>query len=40
MEKFKSFTTEQKEDKYRILVVSSEPDNQKLFHTFSLCCQG
>ena len=33
MEKFKSFITEAKEGKYRILVVSSEPDNQKLFHT-------
>ena len=33
MEKFKSFITEAKEDKYRILVVSAEPDNNKLFHT-------
>ena len=33
MEKFKSFITEAKEDKYRILVVSSEPENEKLFHT-------
>jgi len=33
MEQFKSFITEAKEDKYRILVVSAEPENQKLFHT-------
>jgi len=33
MEKFKSFITEAKEDKYRILVVSAEPDNNELFHT-------
>ena len=33
MEKFKSFITEAKEDKYRILVISAEPDNSKLFHT-------
>ena len=33
MEKFKSFITEAKEDKYRILVVSAEPENEKLFHT-------
>ncbi len=33
MEQFKSFITEAKEDKYRILVVSAEPDNEKLFHT-------
>ncbi len=33
MENFKSFITESKEDKYRILVISAEPDNNKLFHT-------
>jgi len=33
MENFKSFITEEKEDKYRILVVSAEPDNNELFHT-------
>ena len=33
MEKFKSFITEAKDDKYRILVVSAEPDNNELFHT-------
>ena len=33
MEKFKSFITEAKEDKYRILVVSAEPDKKELFHT-------
>ena len=33
MENFKSFITEAKEDKYRILVISAEPDNNKLFHT-------
>ena len=33
VEKFKSFITEAKEDKYRILVVSAEPEKQKLFHT-------
>jgi ribosomal protein S6--L-glutamate ligase len=33
MEKFKSFITEAKEEKYRILVISAEPDNSKLFHT-------
>ena len=33
MEKFKSFITEEKKDKYRILVVSAEPDNKELFHT-------
>jgi len=33
MEQFKSFITEAKEDKYRILVVSAEPENEKLFHT-------
>ena len=33
MEKFKSFITEQKEEKYRILVISSDSNNDKLFHT-------
>ena len=33
MEKFKSFITEQKEEKYRILVISSDSNNNKLFHT-------
>ena len=33
MENFKSFITEAKEGKYRILVVSAEPDNSKMFHT-------
>ena len=33
MENFKSFITEAKEDKYRILVISAEPNNNKLFHT-------
>ena len=33
LENFKSFITEAKEDKYRILVISAEPDNNKLFHT-------
>ena len=33
MENFKSFITEAKEEKYRILVVSEKPDNNDLFHT-------
>ena len=33
MEKFKSFITEAKEEKFRILVISAEPNNNKLFHT-------
>ena len=33
MENFKSFITEAKEGKYRILVVSAEPNNSKMFHT-------
>jgi len=33
MEKFKSFITEAKSEKYRILVVSAEPDKKELFHT-------
>ena len=33
MEQFKSFIKEEKNEKYRILVVSAEPDNSKMFHT-------
>ena len=33
MEKFKSFITEQKTDKQRILVISSDSNIDKLFHT-------
>ena len=33
MEKFKSFITEAKDEKYRILIVSAEPDEKELFHT-------
>jgi ribosomal protein S6--L-glutamate ligase len=33
MEKFKSFITEAKSEKYRILVVSAEPNKKELFHT-------
>ena len=33
VEKFKSFITEAKEVKYRILVISAEPEKQKMFHT-------
>ena len=33
MEQFKSYITEAKEEPYRILVISAEPDNSKLFHT-------
>ena len=33
MEKFSDFISEQKEDKYRILVISAEPEKKKLFHT-------
>ena len=33
MEKFKTFITEAKSEKYRILVVSSEPNKKELFHT-------
>jgi ribosomal protein S6--L-glutamate ligase len=33
VEKFKSFITEEKKEKYRILVISAEPDNNKMFHT-------
>ena len=33
MEAFKSFITEENSEKYRILVISAEPNNTKLFHT-------
>ena len=33
METFKSFLSEQKSEKYRILVISAEPTKQKMFHT-------
>ena len=33
MEKFSDFISEQKEDKYRILVISAEQEKKKLFHT-------
>jgi len=33
MEKFKSFITEAKEDKYRILVVSAALDKDRMYHT-------
>ena len=33
MEAFKSFITEENSEKYRILVISAEPNNAKLFHT-------
>jgi len=33
MEQFKSFITEQKDEKYKVVVISAEPDNNKLFHT-------
>ena len=33
MENFKSFITEAKEEKYRILIVSAEPVKNELFHT-------
>ena len=33
MEKFSDFISEQKEDKYRILVISAEPEKSELFHT-------
>ena len=33
MEKFKTFITEAKSEKYRILVVSAEPNKKELFHT-------
>ena len=33
MEQFKSFITEEKYEKYKVVVISAEPDNNKLFHT-------
>ena len=33
MEKFKSFITEEKEDNYRLLILSNKPDNNQYFHT-------
>mgnify|MGYP001179792916 CR=1 FL=1 len=33
MEQFKSFIAEQKSEKYRVLVISAEPTNNKLYHT-------
>ena len=33
MEKFKSFITEEKGDKYRILVVSAALDKDRMYHT-------
>ena len=33
MEKFKSFITEAKEDKYRILVVSAGLNKDSMYHT-------
>ena len=33
MEKFKSFLTEQKGEKYKILVISSKPKESEIFHT-------
>ena len=33
MEKFKSFITEAKDEKYRVLVISGEPTKGGLFHT-------
>ena len=33
MEKFKSFLTEQKGEKYKILVISSKPKESEMFHT-------
>jgi len=33
LEAFKSFITEENSEKYRILVISAEPNNTKLFHT-------
>jgi ribosomal protein S6--L-glutamate ligase len=33
MEKFKSFITEAKEEKYRLLILSNKPDNNPYFHT-------
>ena len=33
MEKFKSFITEAKDEKYRVLVISGEPTKGGLFYT-------
>ena len=33
MEKFSEFITEEKEDKYRLLILSNKPDNNLYFHT-------
>ena len=33
MEQFKSFITEQKDDKYRLVIVSNKPDKNEHFHT-------
>jgi len=33
VEKFKSFITEAKDEKYRVLVISGEPTKGGLFHT-------
>ena len=33
METFKSFLSEEKSEKYRVLVISAEPTNNKLYHT-------
>ena len=33
MEKFKSFITEAKEEKYRLIILSNKPDNNPYFHT-------
>jgi len=33
MEKFKSFITEAKSEKYRLLILSNKPDNNQYFHT-------
>ena len=33
LENFKSFISEEKHENYRLVVISAEPDNNKLFHT-------
>jgi len=33
VEKFKSFITEAKEEKYRLIILSNKPDNNSYFHT-------
>ena len=33
MEKFKSFITEEKKENYRLIILSSKPDNNPYFHT-------